>query len=307
MANQLSVSEVDEEESEDLFPQPDTSEDQPTKPPQSYPVYRVDAANNLAFNLSELWKYREILYILVWRDIKVRYKQTLIGAAWAIIQPLFTMVIFTFTFGQLAKIPSNGIPYPIFSYAALVPWTFFATGLGQASDSLVSQGHIIRKVYFPRIIVPIAGILGSGIDFVLSFLVLIAMMIAFHLLPTRQAIWLLPVLLLLLLCTAIGTSLWFSAINVRYRDVRYVIPFLLQGCMFLTPIIYPISLLSPNLRLLASLNPLTSVIEGFRVALLGAGDLTPSMLILSTGVAVILLITGLFYFHRAEEFFADII
>src|SRR5579859_3656281 len=172
MSNKLSVSEADVKASDDLFLHEPTIENQLGKSFKSFPLYRVDAAHNPALNLVELWKYHEILYTLIWRDIKVRYKQTLIGAAWAIIQPLFTMVIFSFAFGQVAKIPSNGLPYPIFSYAALVPWTFFASGLGQASDSLVTQGHIIRKIYFPRIIVPIAAILGCGVDFVLAFMVL---------------------------------------------------------------------------------------------------------------------------------------
>src|SRR5579859_4189810 len=245
MANHPPTSDVEEERIESFFPDNQSTEYEPTRLDKNLTTYLVEATKNPALNLSELWANREVLYILVWRDVKVRYKQTVIGAAWAIIQPLFTMVIFSFAFGQIAKISSDGIPYPIFSFTALVPWTFFANGMGLASNSLVSQGGIIRKIYFPRLIVPLSAIFGCGIDFAIAFLVLLVMNVKFNFLPTGQTIWLLPILLLLLLATTVGTGLWFSAINVRYRDVRYIIPFVVQGWMFLTPIIYPASLLSP--------------------------------------------------------------
>lgn len=255
-------------------------------------------------DLKGLWQYRELLYFLCWRDIKVRYKQTVLGAAWAIIQPFFTMVVFSLFFGRLAKIPSDGLPYTVFCYAALVPWTFFANGLSQASDSLVSNSNLIKKVYFPRLVIPIATVLSGIVDFVLAFLVLLGMMFYYGLTPTIH-ILLLPAFLLLALVTALGVALWLSAMNVQFRDVRYVIPFVIQFWLFATPIAYPSSLLSEPWRTFYGINPMVGVVEGFRWALLGTHAGLSLMSLVSSITAVVILITGLFYFRRMEKSFAD--
>jgi lipopolysaccharide transport system permease protein len=255
-------------------------------------------------DLKGLWQYRELLYFLCWRDIKVRYKQTVLGAAWAIIQPFFTMVVFSLFFGRLAKIPSDGLPYTVFCYAALVPWTFFANGLSQASDSLVSNSNLIKKVYFPRLVIPIATVLSGIVDFVLAFLVLLGMMFYYGLTPTIH-ILLLPIFLLLALVTALGVALWLSAMNVQFRDVRYVIPFVVQFWLFATPIAYPSSLLSEPWRTFYGINPMVGVVEGFRWALLGTHAGLSLMSLVSSITAVVILITGLFYFRRMEKSFAD--
>ncbi len=222
----------------------------------------------VSLKLDELWEYRELLYFLVWRDIKVRYKQTVLGAAWAILQPFMTMVVFSLFFGKLGKIPSEGVPYPIFSFAALVPWTFFATGLGQGANSLVGSQNLIKKVYFPRLVIPIASVLSGVVDFALAFLVLLGMMLFYGIVPTLNVLWL-PLLLLLALVTSLGVSLWLSALNVQFRDIRYTVPFLTQFWLFATPIAYPSSLLPEPWRTLYGLNPMVGVVEGFRWALLG--------------------------------------
>lgn len=257
-------------------------------------------------NLKELINCRELLFFLAWRDIKVRYKQTVLGVAWAIIQPFFTMVIFSLFFGRLAKIPSEGIPYPIFSYAALVPWTFFANGLNQASNSLVGSANLIKKVYFPRLAIPIASVLAGVVDFILSFIVLIGMMAYFGFFPTYNVLWL-PLFLVLALTTSLGVSLWFSALNVEFRDVRYTIPFLTQFWLFSTPIAYPSSLLSEPWKTIYGINPMVGVVDGFRWALLGTSTPPGLAMIVSTAVALILLISGAFYFRRMEKNFADVI
>ncbi len=256
--------------------------------------------------LGELWEYRELLYFLIWRDIKVRYKQTVLGAAWAIIQPLFTMVVFSLFFGQLGKIPSDGIPYPIFSFAALVPWTFFANGLGQSSNSLVGSSNLITKVYFPRLVVPLAAVVSGVVDFALAFIVLLGMMLFYGIVPTINVLWL-PLLFLLALITALGVGLWFSALNVEFRDVRYVITFLTQLWLFATPIAYPSSMLPQPWRTLYGLNPMTGVVEGFRWALLGTNSAPGPIIAVSSTAAVLILITGAFYFRRMERTFADIV
>lgn len=256
-------------------------------------------------NFRELWHYHELLYFLVWRDVKVRYKQTALGAAWAIIQPFFTMVVFSIFFGRLAKIPSEGIPYPVFAYVALLPWTYFAQSLNAASNSLVGSANLITKVYFPRLIVPLSGVLGGLVDFVIAFAVLIGLMLYYGIVPTA-AVGLLPLFLLLALATALGVGLWLSALNVEYRDVRYVIPFLTQFWLFATPVAYPSSLLSEPWRTIYGLNPMVGVVEGFRWALLGAQPPGP-MLGVSIGVAVALLMSGVMYFRRMERTFADVV
>jgi lipopolysaccharide transport system permease protein len=260
----------------------------------------------VALKLRELWAYRELLYFLVWRDIKVRYKQTVLGAAWAIIQPFFTMVVFSLFFGSLAKMPSDGIPYPIFAYTALVPWTFFANGLTQASNSLVGNSGLIKKVYFPRLAIPIAGVLSNLVDFALAFVVLLLMMVYFRLWPTAAILWL-PLLLLLAFVTALGVGLWFSALNVEFRDVRYVVPFLTQFWMFATPVAYPSSLLHEPWRTLYGLNPMAGVVEGFRWALLGNVAAPGPLIWVSAAAALVILVSGAFYFRRMERTFADVV
>jgi lipopolysaccharide transport system permease protein len=259
-----------------------------------------------ALGLREMWKSRELLYFMIWRDIKVRYKQTALGAAWAIIQPFFTMVVFSLFFGRLAGIPSDGVPYPIFSYAALVPWTFFANGLALASNSLVGSANLISKVYFPRLIVPTATILSGIVDFVLAFIVLIGMMLVYGIMPTVNVIWL-PFFLLLALITSMGAGLWLSALNVQFRDVKYIVPFLTQLWLFLTPIAYPSSMLPEPWRTLYGINPMAGVVEGFRWALLGTEMTVGPMIAVSVVAAVILMISGAFYFRRMEKTFADVV
>jgi lipopolysaccharide transport system permease protein len=273
----------------------------------SAPVIRIEPSRGwVSLKLHELWEYRELLYFLTWRDVKVRYKQTILGAAWAIIQPFFTMVVFSLFFGRLAGIPSDGVPYPIFSFAALVPWTFFANGLSQSSNSLVSSASLITKVYFPRLAVPIATVFSGVVDFALAFLVLLAMMLYYGVVPTINALWI-PLFFLLALTTSLGVGLWLSAMNVKFRDVRYTVPFLTQLWMFSTPIAYPSSLLPEPWRTLYGLNPMVGVVEGFRWALLGTDTAPGPTIIASSLVAVAILVGGLFYFRRMEKTFADVV
>lgn len=255
-------------------------------------------------DLGELWAYRELLFFLVWRDVKVRYKQTALGASWAIIQPFFTMVVFSLFFGKLASVPSDGLPYPIFSFAALVPWMFFANGLTHASNSLVMSQDLLKKVYFPRLAIPTATVLAGVVDFVIAFAVLLGMMAFYGVVPTAQMVWV-PAFLLLALVTALGVGLWFSALNVLYRDVGYVVPFVVQFWLFITPIAYPSSLLPEPWRTLYGLNPMAGVVEGFRWALLGTETAPGPMLAVSAIAAVAILIGGAFYFRRVERTFAD--
>lgn len=271
------------------------------------PHIRIEPTKGwVALQLRELWRYRELLYFLTWRDIKVRYKQTVLGAAWAVIQPFMTMVVFSLFFGRLAQIPSDGIPYPIFSYAALVPWTFFANGLGQSSNSLVGSSNLIKKVYFPRLAIPIATILSGVIDFILAFLVLLVMMFFYGIFPTANVVWL-PFFLLLALVTSLGAGLWLSAMNVQFRDVRYVVPFLTQLWLFATPIAYPSSIIPEVWRPLYAVNPMVGVVEGFRWALLGVETRPGPMVVVSAIAAVGLLVSGAFYFRRMEKTFADVV
>ena len=270
-------------------------------------VIRIEPTKGwVALRLKELWAYRELLYFLVWRDVKVRYKQTALGAIWAILQPVFTMVVFSLFFGRLGKIPSDGLPYPLFSFAALVPWTYFSHGLSQASNSLVGSANLIKKVYFPRLSIPIASVASGLIDFALAFLVLLGMMLYYGILPGSKVI-VLPLLLLLTLVTSLGVSLWLSALNVHFRDVRHVIPFLTQLWLFATPIAYPSSLLSEPWRTVYSINPMVGVVEGFRWALLGTNTAPGPMIIVSSLAAVAILVSGVFYFRRLEKTFADVV
>ncbi len=256
-------------------------------------------------NFSELWQYHELLYFFTWRDVKIRYKQTALGFLWAIIQPLFMMVIFTLFFGNLAKIPSEGIPYPLFSFAALLPWTLFAEGLLRSTTSMVSNANIMTKVYFPRLLMPISGILSPLVDFAIAFIILILMMLYFGFVPTA-AIVLLPAFILLAILTSLSVGLWLSALNVKYRDFQYTIPFLIQIWLFASPVVYPSSMLPAQFRLLYGLNPMAGVIEGFRWALLGTNP-PEAMILVSVGVVVLLLVGGLFYFRKMEQYFADVV
>jgi lipopolysaccharide transport system permease protein len=260
----------------------------------------------ISLKLGEVWQYRELLFFLIWRDVKVRYKQTVLGIAWAIIQPLVTMVIFSVIFGQLAKLPSEGIPYPVFCYAALLPWQLFSGALTRCGISLVGNANLLTKIYFPRLIIPLSATLSGLVDFSISLVILLGLMLYFAILPTWAILWL-PLLMLFVLITALSVGLWLSALNVQYRDVQHIIPFLIQVWMFASPIVYSAGLIpSGPWRFVYGLNPLTGVIQGFRWILLG----TPypyEWMIVSAGVVVILLVTGLYYFKRMEKSFADVV
>ncbi len=298
------------ETAETLCPEtPGVSGEGDAVPPSSGSVIRIAPSRGwVSLKLGELWAYRELLYFLTWRDIKVRYKQTALGAAWAVIQPFFTMVVFSLFFGKLAGVPSDGIPYPVFSFAALVPWTFFATGLAQSSNSLVASANLIKKVYFPRLAIPISTILSGAVDFVIAFGVLLGMMAWFGIFPGWNVLWL-PLFLLLALTISLGAGLWLTALNVRYRDVKYVVPFLMQFWMFATPIAYSSSLLDPYPvgKLLYGLNPMVGVIEGFRWGLLGTDTRPGSLIVVSAISGIAVLVSGLFYFRRMEKTFADVV
>jgi len=257
-------------------------------------------------DLAELWQSRELVYFLTWRDIKVRYKQTVLGAAWAILQPLLTMIVFSLFFGKLAKVPSDGVPYPLFSYSALVPWTLFAGGVTHSAVRLVSSSNMLRKIYFPRLALPVSTVLASLVDFALAFSVLLVMMPVFGYWPTVNALWL-PLLAVLAFVTSLGVGLWLSAMNVQFRDVRYAVPFLVQLWLFATPIAYPSSLLDEPWRTVYGINPMAGVVEGFRWALLGTATGPGPMILVSSLVAVALLVSGAFYFRRVERTFADIV
>jgi lipopolysaccharide transport system permease protein len=272
---------------------------------ESVPVFIIRPSKGLvALNLRELWQYRELLYILMWRDIKVRYKQTAIGAAWAVIQPFLAMVVFSLIFGRLAKIPSEGLPYPIFAYSALLPWQFFAKALTEASTSLVVNERVITKVYFPRLLVPTAVVLAGLLDFGIAFLILLGMMVFYGITPSWFILFI-PLFLLLAIITALGVSFWLSALDVEYRDVRYTLPFLTQLWFFATPVVYPSTIVPPSWRALYGLNPMVGVIEGFRWALLGSAPPDPRMLLVSSLLASLLFMSGLIYFRRMERTLAD--
>ena len=275
--------------------------------PRSVNEIRIEPGKNWpSLRLGELWEARELVYFLIWRDIKVRYKQTVLGAGWALIQPLFTMLIFSLFFGRLAKVPSDNIPYPLFSFTALVPWTYFANALNQASNSLVSNSSLIKKVYFPRLAIPISKVLSALIDFGLAFVLLLGMSLYYGIHPTVRVLWL-PLFLLLAMVTALGAALWLSAMNVRFRDIEQALPFLIQVWLFATPIAYPSSLLSPRWRTLYAINPMVGVVEGFRWSLLGANTTPGPMLVVSSLAAVATLVSGAYWFRRLEKTFADVL
>jgi lipopolysaccharide transport system permease protein len=257
-------------------------------------------------DLREIWAYRELLYFFVWRDIKVRYKQTVIGAAWAILQPFMTMVVFSLFFGKLAKMPSHGLPYPVFYYSALLPWMYFAGALQNATNTIIEHQRVITKVYFPRIILPLAAVLSGLVDFGIAFIILIGMMLFYGIIPTLAVLWL-PFLMLLAVMTAFGVGLWLSALNAIYRDVRYAVPFLIQFWMFASPVAYPSSLVPERWQWLYGLNPMAGVIEGFRWALTGQGQPPAPLFAVSVLAVLLVLIGGLFYFRRMEGIIADLV
>lgn len=259
------------------------------------------------FGLAELWRHRELVLVLARRNVTVRYKQTQLGVLWAVLQPFFTMVVFTFVFHRVAKISSQGIPYPIFAYAALLPWALFATSLAQSSVSIVGASSIIGKVYFPRMAIPVATVLAALVDFAVASVVLVGMMVYFGVFPSPEAVLMLPLFMLLAVTTALGAGLWFSALNVRYRDVQYVVPFLIQIGLFITPVAYPATLVNEPLRTILAINPMTGVVEGFRWALLDV-DTPPGLLVLvSCAVSLTMLVSGALFFRRMERTFADVI
>lgn len=257
-------------------------------------------------NFKELLEYRDLLFLLISRNIKVRYKQTVLGGLWAIIQPFLMMVVFSVFFGLLAKVPSDGIPYPIFNYAGLIAWTYFANSLTGASNSLVSEAGLVSKVYFPRMIAPLAPIFANLLDFAISFVILIGMMFYFHVYPNRYAL-LLPFLVILVMFAASGAGMFLAALNAKYRDIQYTVPFLIQFWMFASPIVYPVSMLPEKYHLIYAINPMVGVIEGFRSALLGTVTFPTQLVLVSVGVSIILFIVGALYFKRTERFFADIL
>jgi lipopolysaccharide transport system permease protein len=275
--------------------------------PGNIPETVIDSAEPwFSLKLGELWTYRELLYFLVWRDVKVRYKQTALGAAWALLQPILAMVVFTLIFGRLAKLPSDNIPYPLFVYTALLPWQLFAFAMTESSNSLVTNQHLIRKVYFPRLIIPVSAILVGLVDFSISLLVLAGMMVFYGVRPAATTLLFLP-FLLLAMTTALAVGLWLSTLNIQYRDVKYVVPFLAQFWMFATPVVYSSNSVPEKWRLIYGLNPMAGVVDGFRWALLGTGHGSGPMMLVSIAAVMVLLITGLLYFRRMERSFADIV
>ena len=268
-------------------------------------MIKIEPANAWpSIGLGELWDYRELLYFLTWRDLKVRYKQTALGAAWAIIQPLFMMLVFSLFFGRLAGVPSDGIPYPLFTFCALLPWQLFANSLTECSNSLVRNQNLITKVYFPRLVVPLSAVLGGLVDFAISFLILLVMLPFYGVVPGWQIVAL-PLFIVLAIMTAMAVGLWLSALNVQYRDVRYTINFLVQFWLFATPVAYPSSIIPARWRVLYGLNPMVGVVEGFRWSILGKPESPGALVLVSTVVVLTLLVGGMFYFRRMEQHFAD--
>ncbi|MGO9662534.1 MAG: ABC transporter permease [Polyangia bacterium] len=276
-------------------------------PVEAPPTIVIKASRGwVALKVRELWDYRELLFFLAWRDVKVRYKQTFFGVAWAIMQPFMTMVVFSLVFGRLAHLPSDGVPYPVFAFAALLPWQLFANSLNASSQSLVASQSLIKKVYFPRLVIPVASVLEGVVDFCVAFAILVAMMAFYGIAPTWKVVFL-PLLLLLALATSLAVGLWLSALNVKYRDVRYTLPFLTQLWLFSTPIAYSSSLVPERWRALYGLNPMAGVVEGFRWALLGREAPLGRAFFVSIGVVAVVMLTGLAYFRRMERTFADVV
>lgn len=277
------------------------------EPLNTQPLIHIRPKKGLQFfNLKELIQYRDLFAFLVIRDIKVKYKQTVLGGLWAVIQPFFMMVVFTLFFGTLAKIPSDGIPYPIFNFTALIAWTYFSSAINTSSNSIVGSGSLISKVYFPRIFIPLASVVSGLLDFIIAFVVLIGMMLYYHIYPSLL-VFILPVLIILMIFIASGTGMVLAALSAKYRDVRYTIPFLIQFWMFASPIVYPVSMIPEKYRMIYALNPMTGIIEGFRSAILGKTAFPTEMVLISTIIGLGVFIIGLIYFKQVERYFADVI
>jgi lipopolysaccharide transport system permease protein len=275
--------------------------------PAKSPVLRITPPDRWwVLPVGELWDSRELLYFFVWRDIKIRYKQTAIGAAWAVLQPLLTMLVFSLFFGKLAHIPSEGLPYPIFYYSALLPWTYFAAALQAGTNTIVENQRVITKVYFPRLTLPLSSVLSGLVDFGISFAMFLVLMVYYGIRPTAAVLWL-PAFLLLAVLTALGVSLWLSALNAMYRDVRYLLPFLVQFWLFASPVVYPSSMVPEKWRWLYGLNPMAGVIEGFRWSLTGRDSPRGPMLLASVGVAVVIFLGGVAYFQKMETTVVDLV
>ena len=270
-------------------------------------IYIKPTTGLAALNLRDLWVYRELVVFMIWRTLKVRYKQTMLGASWAVIQPLMTMIVFNFIFGNIAKVPTDNIPYPIFSYTALLPWGLFTNALNQASRSLTANQNMVTKIYFPRLVLPISSVLAGLVDFAIAFVILIGLMFYYQVTPAWNVLWTLPFFLLLSIIVALGVSLWLSAINVQYRDVNYALPFLTQFWLFITPVAYSASVISDKWQLVYSLNPMAGVVNGFRWALLGSGSGPDLALWISVIISLVILVSGLIYFRNMERTFADMI
>ncbi len=275
--------------------------------PEPTTIYIKPSKGLAALNLRDLWVYRELVFFMVWRDVKVRYKQTLLGMSWAVIQPVMTMLVFTFLFGKVAKLPTDGIPYPVFSFTALLPWGLFVTALNQGSRSLVAHNNMVTKIYFPRLILPMSSVFAGLVDFAIAFVILVGLMFYYQVTPAWNLLWTLPLFLLLAIITALGVALWLSAINVKYRDVNQALPFLTQFWLFITPVAYASSIIPEQWQILYSLNPMAGVVNGFRWALLGSGNGPDAALWVSVAISVLILFTGLFYFRSTEKTFADLI
>lgn len=274
---------------------------------EPHTVYIKPSKGLAALNLRDLWIYRELIFFMVWRDVKVKYKQTLLGMAWAVIQPVMTMLVFSFLFGRVAKLPTEGIPYPVFAFAALLPWGLFVTALNQGSRSLVAHNNMVTKIYFPRLILPMSSVFAGLVDFAIAFVILVGLMFYYQVTPAWNLLWTLPLFLLLAIVTALGVALWLSAINVQYRDVNQALPFLTQFWLFATPVAYSASVISEKWQVVYSLNPMAGVVNGFRWALLGTGAGPDTALWVSVGISILIFISGLFYFRSMEKTFADTI
>ncbi len=274
---------------------------------EPHTVYIKPSKGLAALNLRDLLVYRELVYFMVWRDVKVKYKQTLLGMAWAVVQPVMTMLVFTFLFGKVAKLPTDGIPYPVFSFTALLPWGLFVNALNNGSRSLVAHQNMVTKIYFPRLILPTASVFSGMVDFVIAFVILVGLMFYYNVTPAWNLLWTLPLFLLLALVTALGVALWLSAINVQYRDVNQALPFLSQFWLFATPVAYSSKVISDKWQIVYSLNPMAGVVNGFRWALLGSGNGPDISLWVSVGISILIFVTGLFYFRSMEKTFADTI
>ena len=274
---------------------------------EPHTVYIKPSKGLAALNLSDLLRYRELIFFMVWRDVKVKYKQTLLGMAWAVVQPVMTMLVFTFLFDRVAKLPTEGVPYPVFSFTALLPWGLFVTALNQGSRSLVAHQNMVTKIYFPRLILPTASVFAGMVDFLIAFVILVILMFYYQVTPAWHLVWTLPLFLLLAIITALGVALWLSAINVQYRDVNQALPFLTQFWLFATPVAYSASVISERWQLAYSLNPMAGVVNGFRWALLGVGNGPDAALWVSIGISVLIFVSGLFYFRSMEKTFADTI